>query len=249
MGTGTREVGVQGPALLVVVRHAESIRNQIKKDTVYFADDAARRVVRGTPDHQITLTPTGHEQARQTGHAIWERFGVFDYLYTSGYARTEETAQALLEAYPEEERARTRLERNLFLRERDPGYSYDMTEAEAKAAFPWLEEYWQTFGGFFSRPPGGESLADVASRVDTFLTMLSRDHAGQRVLLVIHGGTIRCLRFLLERWPYEKVSQLLREDPPKNCGVTTYRSGPSGELELEEYNRVYWTVGSPDDGR
>jgi broad specificity phosphatase PhoE len=240
---------VLGPALLVVVRHAESIRNQIKKDTVYFADDAARRVVRGTPDHQIELTPAGHEQARQTGHAIRERFGVFDCVYTSGYTRTDQTAQALLEAYPNDERARTRTERNLFIRERDPGYSYDMTEAEAKAAFPWLEEYWQTFGGFFSRPPGGESLADVASRVDTFLTMLSRDHAGQRVLMVIHGGTIRCLRLLLERWPYEKVSQLLRDDPPKNCGVTTYRRSPSGDLELEDYNRVYWTVGAPEDGR
>lgn len=243
-------LGVQGPALLVVVRHAESIRNQIKKDTVFFADDAARRVVRGTPDHQIELTPAGHEQARQTGQAIRERFGVFDYVYTSGYTRTEQTAEALLEAYADEERSRIRIERNLFIRERDPGYSYDMTEAEAKAAFPWLQEYWQTFGGFFSRPPGGESLADVTSRVDTFLTMLSREHAGQRVLLVVHGGTIRCLRLLLERWPYEKVVQLMQDDPPKNCGVTTYRRrSPDGPLELEEYNRVYWTVGSPEDGR
>jgi probable phosphoglycerate mutase len=240
---------VRGPALLVVVRHAESIRNQIKKDTVYFADDAARRVIRGTPDHQIPLTPAGHEQARQTGQAIRERFGVFDCIYTSGYTRTDETAQGLLEAYTEQERARIAFERNFYIRERDPGYSYDMTEAEAKAAFPWLEEYWQTFGPFFSRPPGGESLADVATRVDTFLSTLARDHAGQRVLLVVHGGTIRCLRFLLERWPYENVSQLLRNDPPKNCGVTTYEPGETGELRLVEYNRVYWTVGSPEDGR
>lgn len=240
---------VLGPTLLVVVRHAESIRNQIKKDTVYFADDAARRVVRGTPDHQIALTPAGHEQARQTGRAIRERFGLFDYVYTSGYTRTEQTAQGLLEAYTDEERARIRVERNFYLRERDPGYTYDMTEAEAKAAFPWLEEYWQTFGHFFSRPPGGESLADVAARVDTFLSMLARDHDGQRVLLVVHGGTIRCLRFLLERWPYEKVSELLVEDPPKNCGVTTYERSATGALQLVEYNRVYWTVGSAEDGR
>lgn len=240
---------MRGPTLLVVVRHAESIRNQIKKDTVYFADDAARRVIRGTPDHQVPLTPAGHEQARQTGHAIRERFGVFDYVYTSGYTRTEETAQGLLEAYPDEERARIKVERNFYIRERDPGYAYDMTEAEAKAAFPWLEEYWRTFGPFFSRPPGGESLADVVARVDTFLAMLSREHDGQRVLLVVHGGTIRCLRFLLERWPYDKVSQLLAEDTPKNCGVTTYQRSATGELELVEYNRVYWTVGSPEDGR
>jgi broad specificity phosphatase PhoE len=240
---------VRRPALLVIVRHAESIRNQIKKDTVYFADDAARRVVRGTPDHQMELTDAGHEQARQTGEAVRKRFGVFDCVYTSGYTRTEQTAQALLSAYSDDERARTPIERNLYIRERDPGYTYDMTEAEAASAFPWLEEYWQTFGGFFSRPPGGESLADVSSRVDTFLSMLYRERPGQRVLVVAHGGTIRCLRFVLERWEYGKVAQLLRDDPPKNCGVTTYRVGTDGELELDEYNRVYWTVGAPEDGR
>jgi broad specificity phosphatase PhoE len=240
--------GHSGPALLVVVRHAESIRNQVKKDTVYFADDAARRVVRGTPDHQVELTEAGHEQALQTGRAIRDRFGAFDCIYTSGYARTEQTAQALLAAYSEQERTGLQIETDFYIRERDPGYTYDMTEAEAMAAFPWLGEYWQTFGGFFSRPPGGESLADLAARVDTFLSTLDREHAGQRVLVVAHGGTIRCLRFLLERWEYGKVTQLLRDDPPINCGVTTYRAGAGG-LELVDYNRVYWTVGAPEDGR
>ena len=197
----------------------------------------------------MALTEAGHEQARQTGQAIRERFGLFDCVYTSGYARTDETAEGLLAAYPGEERSKIRMDTNLFIRERDSGYTYDMTEAEATAAFPWLQEYWQTFGGFFSRPPGGESLADVASRVDRFLTMVMREHAGERVLLVTHGGTIRCLRFLLERWEYAKVPQLLRDDPPKNCGVTTYRPAAGGLLELEEYNRVYWTVGRAEDGR
>jgi broad specificity phosphatase PhoE len=240
---------VQGPGLLVVVRHAESIRNQVKKDTVYFADDAARRVVRGTPDHLIDLTDAGWEQARQTGHAIRDRFGTFDFVYTSGYARTEQTARGLLAAYPDDERAQIAVLTNLFIRERDSGYGYDMTEAEAESAFPWLAEYWQTFGPFFSRPPGGESIADLATRVDTFLVMLAREHAGRRVLMVTHGGTIRCLRFLIEGIAYEKFPEVFRADPPANCGVTTYQPGPTGRLQLEEYNRVYWTVGSPEDGQ
>ena len=143
----------------------------------------------------------------------------------------------------------TPTETNLYIRERDPGYTYDMTEAEARESFPWIEEYWRTFGGFFSRPPGGESLADVVSRVDTFLRSLYRDWAGRRVLVVVHGGTIRCLRFVLERWAYEKVDQLMRDDPPANCGVTTYRATGDGDLMLEDYNRVYWTVGAPEDGQ
>ncbi len=191
---------MQRPALLVIVRHAESVRNQVKKESVYFADDAARRVLRGTPDQLIDLTADGHEQAAQTGRALRDRFGAFDYVYTSGYARTEQTAEWLLSAYTDEERAQTRMRMNLFVRERDSGYTYDMTEAEAEAAFPWLEEYWRTFGGFFSRPPGGESLADVVGRVHMFLEILFRDRIGQKVLVVTRvepaagpgAGQLRC---------------------------------------------------------
>jgi len=240
---------MQRPALLVIVRHAESARNQAKKGRTYFADDAARRIVRGTAEHHIELTPDGHKQAAQTGTAVRDRFGVFDYVYTSGYARTDQTADGILSAYPVEERERMRRRMNIFIRERDPGFTYDMTEAEAAAAFPWLEEYWQTFGGFMARPPGGESLADVVGRVHTFLDTLFRDRAGQKILVVTHGGTIRCFRFALERWGYEQAHSWPPGQSPANCGVTTYRCAADGDrLELEEYNRVYWTVGSPEDG-
>ena len=240
---------MQRPALVVLVRHAESARNQAKKGSVYFADDAARRVVRGTADHLIPLTAEGTEQARQTGRAIRERFGVFDYVYTSGYTRTEQTAEGILEAYTDEERAHTNVRMNLFVRERDSGYGYDMTEAEAEAAFPWLEEYWQTFGGFLARPPGGESIADVVGRVHTFLNTIFRDRAGQKVLVVTHGGTIRCLRFALERWTYEQAERWPPGQAPANCGVTAYRYSPDdGRLVLEDYNQVHWTAGSAEDG-
>jgi 2,3-bisphosphoglycerate-dependent phosphoglycerate mutase len=240
---------VRRPALLVIVRHAESARNQAKKGSVYFADDAARRVVRGVADHLMELTPDGHKQAIETGLAIREQFGAFDYVYTSGYARTVQTAEGILRAYPEPERAAMRVRMNLFIRERDPGFTYDMTTEEAESAFPWLEEYWQTFGGFMARPPGGESLADVVARVHTFLDTLFRDRAGQKILVVTHGGTIRCFRFALERWDYDRAQKWPPGEAPANCGVTVYRAAPSGDrMELDEYNRVYWTVGSAEDG-
>ena len=82
---------------------------------------------------------------------------------------------------------------HLFVRERDAGHAYDMTDAEAQAAFPWLQEDWTTFGPFFARPPGGETLADVIERVYAFLQKLTRTMAGKRVLVVTHGGTILAL--------------------------------------------------------
>jgi 2,3-bisphosphoglycerate-dependent phosphoglycerate mutase len=227
------------PSELVLVRHAESARNRAKKGSVYFADDYARKDVAGIPDHEIPLTPEGHAQARKTGEYLCENFGAPDYLYHSGYLRTVQTAEEILSAYPAPQREAVKVRANQFIRERDPGYAYDMTEQEAAAAFPWLKEYWKTFGGYFARPPGGESLADVANRAHTFLDTIFRDRAGRRIFVVTHGGAIRCFRFLLERWDYERALRWPEGQSPKNCGITVYRYDERvGRLALVEYNTV-----------
>ena len=229
------------PARLVIVRHAESRRNLAKNGRVFFADDATRQEVRGTPEHLVELTDAGHAQAVETGIALRERHGTFDCVYTSGYVRTVQTTEGLLRAYDDAERDRMPVRMSVFVRERDPGFTYDMTEAEVDTAFPWLEEYWRTFGGFMARPPGGESLADVVTRVHTFLELVSRDHAGRDVLVVTHGGTIRCVRFVLENWTYAQAERWPPGEEPANCGVTTYRC-EGDRLELERYNDVYWGI-------
>lgn len=229
------------PARLVVVRHAESMRNKAKKGKVYFADEEARRIIKGVPDHEIPLTDLGHTQSVMTGEALRELFPPFDYVYHSGYLRTVQTANGIMSAYPREAQKEMRVRMNLFIRERDPGYTYDMTREEAEAAFPWLEEIWQTFGGFFARPVGGESLAQVTERVYLFLNMLFRDRAGMNILVVTHGGTKRCIRFLLEHWGYDRGTSWPPGESPKNCGVTVYEYDEATKrLVLQDYNKVYW---------
>ncbi len=229
------------PSMIVLVRHAESQRNKAKKGSVYFADDEARKPVEGIPDHLISLTEEGARQAIQTGIVLRERFGKFSYAYHSGYARTEETLNKILDAWPKRERKSIRVRSNLFIRERDPGYTYDMTRAEVDKAFPWFEKHFNEFGGFFARPVGGESLAQVVERVYLFINMLFRDRVGQRVLVVTHGGTLRCIRFLLEHWDYEKALKWPEGQSPANCGITVYSFDQnSGNLVLQEYNTVVY---------
>lgn len=99
-----------------------------------------------------------------------------------------------------------------------------MTEAEAAAAFPWLQEYWQTEGPYFARPPGGESLADLGNRVKLFLESDFKAFAGRRVLLVTHIGTMQMLRMHLESWPQEEIEAKLLGDPIRNCDVFAYKN-------------------------
>jgi broad specificity phosphatase PhoE len=230
------------PALLVLVRHGQSQRNVVKKANRFYLDDEARKSVRGVPDHLIELTDEGRRQAQVTGAAIRERYGIFDYVVHSGYRRTVQTCDEILAAYTAEERSRMPVRHHLFVRERDAGHAYDMTDAEAQAAFPWLNDYWTTFGPFFARPPGGESLADVCERVYAFLQKLSRTMAGRRVMVVTHGGTIWCFRYVLERWTYEEAERRFRTETNPNCSVTTYAYDPAAaRLEPGETARIYWT--------
>ena len=229
------------PSLLVIIRHALSLRNAAKKKAVYFADEAARACIKGIPDHKIPITPEGWPQAEKTGVGLRKDYGVPDYVYDSGYLRTEETREGALRAYTAGELNQIKIRHSLFLRERDPGYCYDMTEQEAEAAFPWQKQYWKTFGGFLACPPAGQSLAQQTAQVHLFLNMLFHDRAGKKVFVFTHGGTIRCFRFLLEHWDYDRALRWPPGESPKNCGVTVYEYDKNlGSLVLKEYNKIYY---------
>jgi broad specificity phosphatase PhoE len=228
------------PSQLVVVRHAESRRNVTKKGARYFANEEARSTVKGIPDHKVDLTELGVEQARRTGVALRERYGVFDYIYHSGYLRAERTADLILAAYTDEERARTKKVANTFIRERHTGYAYDMTVEEVERYFPWMEEYWATFGPFHGTPIGGESIISVVDRAYLFIGMVRRKHRGKKVCIVSHGHCIRCIRYKLERWTDDDAVAWKPGEEPENCSLLLYEPDELGKIVLKECNTVYW---------
>jgi broad specificity phosphatase PhoE len=82
----------------------------------------------------------------------------------------------------------------------------------------------------------------VCERVYAFLQKLARTMAGRRVLVVTHGGTIWCFRYVLERWTYEEAERRFETETNPNCAVTSYRfSEEAGRLEPDDVARVYWT--------
>ena len=114
---------IDRPLEIVLVRHAESVRNEVKKDESFFADEFARNKVRGMADEDVPLTESGKAQARITGHVLKQSYGTFDYVYHSGYRRTVETVDEMLKNYTDLERARMKIRMSTFIRERDAGYA------------------------------------------------------------------------------------------------------------------------------
>jgi broad specificity phosphatase PhoE len=209
---------------------------------IWFPDDEMRQRIGGIPDHKTPLTEEGHRQARETGPALRKRFGVPDYLYHSGYLRTVQTTDGILVGYPEEERALMRVRTNLLIRERDPGFTFNMTQAEAATTFPWHQAYWDLFGSFMARPPGGESLADVLQRAYSFCDILFRDHAQQQIFIVTHAGFIRAMRTALEERTIDQATNVPPEEQqPANCGITVYEYDfKNSRLVLTNSDLVFW---------
>jgi broad specificity phosphatase PhoE len=87
----------------------------------------------------------------------------------------------------------------------------------------------------------------VCERVYAFLQKLARTMAGKRVLVVSHGGTIWCFRYVLERWTYAEAERRFESESIPNCSVTSYRfSDTSRRLELAEAGVVHWTPARVD---
>ena len=196
-------------SLLVLLRHAESERNAGKKGTYY--TDEEKAALGNKANHNIVLTAKGHTQAKEAGAEFYKKYGTFDIVINSGYLRTRETMEGVLYAYTKEERERTLILEDIALRERDSGYTYHMTENEADGHFPWNKESWSINGPFFSRPAGGESLADVTARLDTFFTRLAMICKEKKVLLVGHGRLFVAAQSLLENWKHEDYQKLPTE--------------------------------------
>ena len=230
---------IRRPKMLLIIRHAQSLRNVAKRGRPFFATEDDRKKVEGIPDHLVPLTTLGIEQAATTSPLLRENYGCPDKICLSGYRRTRETTQGLLSSYTPGERATIEMIEDIRLRERDPGYTYDMTEREARKHFPYLQAYWDNFGPFFAKPPGGESFAEMSQRLHDFKEEIFNASPNQVLWFVTHGGPIRLYRFLLERWPHESITNW--EHPaPGNCGITAYKfDARTGEPILVQYNQLF----------
>src|SRR5689334_1246974 len=114
--------------------------------------------IRDIGDHNVALTPTGHQQAIEAGKSIGGEFLKKALAYCSPFRRARETMAGVI-AGAGLNSSDVRVFEDPRLREVDHGY----VDIEAQKGLR------ETHGWFYYRYNGGESAADCYDRTCTFL--------------------------------------------------------------------------------
>ncbi|WP_345801290.1 histidine phosphatase family protein [Microbacterium sp. AZCO] len=214
---------------LWLVRHGESIANIAATQA---ERDGRERIPIDIRDADVPLSPTGCEQAEALG-TWWSEVGPsIDACWVSPYRRARETLQIARGA----DAAGPPAIVDERLRDRELGILDLLTRRGVAALHPEEAERRRHLGKFYHRPPGGESWADVALRLRSFL----RDELPrcQRAgLVVAHDAVVMLLLYLLLPLEEQELLDFAASHTVLNASVTHLTAGPAG-WELAAFAEV-----------
>ena len=209
------------PQTLWVVRHGQSAGN-VARDAAEAAGLALIDIE--FRDIDTPLSDLGVEQSLALGR--W--FGGLpvreqpQVILCSPYVRAKETARLVMEqAGLRPGDVRLRIDERL--REKEFGILDRLTKFGIKEKHPELDHQRGHVGKFYFRPPGGESWCDVILRLRSLTEMVTREHGGERVLVVAHQVIVNCMRYLIENLDEATILAIDKVGDVPNCAVTSYR--------------------------
>ena len=218
------------PRLIIIIRHAQSEGNRDK--TIH----------QSTPDHKVSLTADGHEQAKKAGEKLRSLLREDDSLhfFISPYKRTRQTTEGILSTLCSNEPAPSPFQRHHIkvyeeprIREQDFG-NFQPGGDETERL--WRER--ASYGHFFYRIPNGESGADVYDRVSSFNGSLwrrfSEDQMASVAVLVTHG---LCSRVFLMAWYHYSVEFFEDLRNINHCEFLVMKLGTNGKYVLQNQLR------------
>ncbi|MET0830504.1 MAG: histidine phosphatase family protein [Microbacterium sp.] len=223
---------------LWLARHGESVAN-------IAATTAERGGVEVIPidirDADVPLSTTGEEQATALGTWVAEHRSALDLFWVSPYVRARQTlAIALGETGPPalvivDER----------LRDRELGILDLLTSHGVARLHPEEAARRRHLGKYYHRPPGGESWADVALRLRSFLHDAA-DAPGRTALVVAHDAVVMLILALLLPLEESELLEFAASHTVLNASVTHLVRRDAG-WELLEFSGVahLQTEGAP----
>ena len=223
------------PLSLTVTRHGQSTAN-----AAFAAAEAVGALDTGITcrDADLTLTALGRSQATALGRRLAARTdGPLPHsLWVSPYLRAQETAELVVAEIDRAGLPLPDVRTDERLRDRELGVLEMVTKAAIELYHPAEAARRRLLGELRWRPPGGESLADVALRCRSLLRDLYEAEAHRRVLLVAHDAVVLMLRHILADLDEAALRELEREGTVGNASITRWSRTSSGQLKLDCYN-------------
>ena len=214
---------------LWLVRHGESLGNAVASRAEREGLDLIPLEVR---DADVQLSPTGVEQAEALGTWLAEHRSAIDVFWVSPYERARQTLRlALGEQGPPvavivDER----------LRDRELGILDLMTSHGVESLQPGEAVRRRHLGKFYHRPPGGESWADVALRLRSFLRDVT-DTEGTSAMVVAHDAVVMLFLYLVVPMDEAELLEFAAANTVLNASVT-HLTRAGSRWEMIEFSSV-----------
>ncbi|MDT4917230.1 MAG: 2,3-bisphosphoglycerate-dependent phosphoglycerate mutase [Pseudonocardiales bacterium] len=202
-------------AELILVRHGESTGNVAREH----AEATGAEVIEvAGRDADVGLTELGARQAQLLGRFLRTGTGAAPptSVWSSPYARARQTAEWAISGG--ELGLRPHLDERL--RDKELGILDTLTSHGVRVRYPLEDQRRRWLGKFYYRAPGGESWADLALRLRSFMLDLDRLAGGERVLVVTHDAVISVLRYVCEGLDETQLLELARSQSLVNTGIT-----------------------------
>lgn len=220
------------PVDLVFVRHGESEGNLCDRLP---ESSGAREKLGERHTCDFRLTDLGRNQAARAGKIVQEHVGTFHKMYCSEFVRAVETSAHM--NLPE-----SMFQTDELIREIDVGRGRSSSCQRHGAGMKELASgaWWS-----YKSPTGGETFADMALRLRSFLQHLCDTAAGLKVLVVCHAHTIRAFSALLEDAKGTDYDRLLNWEIP-NCHIRWYtRQEDYGNVHVRPFKVIELNMEEP----
>ncbi|MFG6402829.1 histidine phosphatase family protein [Microbacterium sp. P04] len=214
---------------LWLIRHGESLGNVAATRAEEAGAEAIDLDLR---DADVPLSPTGEEQARALGGWMREHRGEIGEFWVSPYLRARQTLALALEDGPP--RSSTLVDERL--RDRELGILDLLTWQGVQQRHPEEAARRRRLGKYYHRPPGGESWADVALRLRSFLHD-ALDRPADTAVVVAHDAVVMLLIAVLLPLTEAELLDFASTRTVRNASVTELVRTDSG-WRVEQFSAV-----------
>lgn len=223
---------------ILLVRHGESTANV----AAAAAENAGLEVIDvQASDPHVQLSELGRRQAAAAATALRAQLGAGslsrDRVWSSPYLRAVETARIAMgtgsdltappiggDSFLVDER----------LRDRELGILDTLTSRGVDVRFPQEAARRRWLGKFYYRPPGGESWADVALRVRSFLRDIEWSGSAPLVIFT-HDAVVSLFTYVLLRLDEAELMRFLADRVVPNASITSFTSDAEGLWHLDAF--------------